>query len=792
MSQDLVTFEINGIEVQAPPGSMVIEAADANGIQIPRFCYHKKLSVAANCRMCMVEVEKAPKPLPACATPVAEGMKVYTNSATAIAAQKGTMEFLLINHPLDCPVCDQGGECELQDVAMEYGDDVSRYSEAKRVVRDKNIGPLIATDMTRCIHCTRCVRFGEEIAGLREMGATGRGEFVEIGTYIEKAIDSEMSGNIIDLCPVGALTSKPSRFYGRPWELTQYSGIAAHDCVGSACAIHTRHGKTVRVVPNDHEAVNETWLSDRDRFAYQGLGADDRLMSPMIKYDDHWRECSWEEALQVVNDKLKSFDAANIGALFSPNSTTEEFYIGQKYLRGLGVASIDHRLRQIDFGDQDNAPLFPWLGTSIEDLEKQNAVLLVGSNVRKDQPILAHRLRKAAMKGVSVMSIDCMDYDFTFPLSQQVITDPSGMISALAAVCAAVLKQTGAKIPSALQAVVSSVTADDTQQAIAKTLLDAEQSLILLGNLAASHPSAALLRALASTIAENSRIKFGLLSEGANAAGACLAGALPNRTVAGKPAQHSGDDAGTMLEKGKQAWLLWGIEPEYDCWDPAQALDAVSTAEFVVVASPFVSESMQHYAHVLLPVGTAGEISGTYVNVEGRWQSFRAASKLPGETRPGWKVLRVLGNLADLEGFDYVSAEQLRDELKQAFPSDLTFSNKITLQSSYPAPASADKAQFTRVSSVNNYRSDVLVRRANALQQTADGSFNAIVMNSADAAKLGLAAEDQVDVEQDGRGISMQLIIDANLAEGCVFIPAGTEGSSHLAGCFGPVEVKKS
>lgn len=791
MSEDLVTLEINGVEVKARPGSMLIEAADANGIHIPRFCYHKKLSIAANCRMCMVEVEKAPKPLPACATPVAEGMIIHTQSELAIAAQKSTMEFLLINHPLDCPVCDQGGECELQDVAMEYGDDVSQYAEAKRVVMDKDIGPLISTDMTRCIHCTRCVRFGEEIAGLREMGATGRGEFVEIGTYIEKTIDSELSGNIIDLCPVGALTAKPSRFYGRPWELTQHSSVASHDCVGSNVSVHTRHGKIVRVVPRDNEEINETWLSDRDRFAYQGLEADDRLLSPMIKHGDDWRECNWEEALQYVSEKLKGLKPADVGALLSPHSTLEELYLAQKYLRGLGINSIDHRLRQVDFSDQENAPLFPWLGDSIESIENLDAALLVGSNLRKDQPILAHRLRKATLKGAAVMAIDSKDYGFNFDLAEQVITDPDGMVDALAGVAQIILKKKGADIPSALKKVIDSASQDSSVQAIAENLFKADQALLLLGNMAAAHPAASVFRALATTIAASSNIKLGYVSEGANAAGGWLAGALPHRQAAGVAAEQTGRDAQGMLAEPRKAYFLWNVEPEYDCWNPAAALQAVSQADCVVVATSFASETMKHYADVMLPIGASPEISGTLVNAEGRWQSFRACSKLPGESRPGWKILRVLGNLGELEGFDYVSAEQVRDELKQQFPTDLSFDNKMALADNYTLPGSSN-GKLMRVSSVNNYRGDPITRRATALQKTADGRQDVVFINSQEIQRLGLSGLKIVEVEQDGRGINMPLMVDDGLADGCVYIPTATECSADLGGCYGQVEVKKA
>jgi len=451
----MVKVEINGIEVEAREGSMVIEAADQAGIAIPRFCYHKKLSIAANCRMCLVEVERAPKPLPACATPVTEGMKVYTDSPKAIAAQKGVMEFLLINHPLDCPICDQGGECELQDLAMGYGGDVSRYSEAKRVVKDKNIGPLIATDLTRCIHCTRCVRFGAEIAGVREMGATGRGEHTTIGTYIEKSVSSEMSGNVIDLCPVGALTSKPFRFHARAWEMTQHASVAPHDGLGSNIYLHTRRGKVMRVVPRDNESINECWLSDRDRFSYLGLDSDDRLTAPMIKEDGAWRTASWEEALEAAARNLSEVAGGNadqLGVLVNPSATLEELFLTQKLARGLGCNNIDHRLRQSDFRDDEQAPLYPSLGVSLSELEEQEAVLLVGSNIRKEQPIAAHRLRKAALYGAAVHVVNPIAFDFHFELSQQRIAAPAQMVGELAAVAKAAGELSGTATPRGLDA----------------------------------------------------------------------------------------------------------------------------------------------------------------------------------------------------------------------------------------------------------------------------------------------------------------------------------------------------
>ena len=666
MSEELVNIEVNGIPLKARKGAMLIEITDAAGIAIPRFCYHKKLSIAASCRMCLVEVEKAPKPLPACATPVMEGMKVYTESPKALAAQKGTMEFLLINHPLDCPICDQGGECELQDVALGYGGDVSRFAERKRVVQDKDIGPLIATEMTRCIHCTRCVRFGEEIAGLRELGATGRGENMEIGTYVAHSVASELSGNIIDLCPVGALTAKPSRYRGRSWEYVQHAAVAPHDSVGSNIFIHTLRGKVMRVAPRENEQVNETWISDRDRFSYEGIYSDDRLAKPLIG----GAETTWETALEAAAAGLKDVIARHgadaVGFLLSPTATMEELYLAQKLARGLGVANIDHRLRQADFSDQGAAPVFPWLGQALEDLGQVKAALLVGSNVRMEQPLAGHRLRKAALAGSQVMFINPRDFDFRFPVAAKAIVDPVGMVTALAGVAQAVAELKGESAPAGLASLIAGATAGDTERTIAAHLVNHTPATVLLGNLAVSHPAFAQLRALAGFVARCSGARLGYLPEAANSAGGWLAGAVPHRLPGGTPAPTVGLDARAMVEAPRRAYVLLGVEPELDCWNGAAALHALQGAEFVVALAPYASAASKSYARVILPVATFAETSGTYVNVEGRWQSFPGASKPFGDARPAWKVLRVLGNLCGVSGFEYVSSEETLAEVRGA------------------------------------------------------------------------------------------------------------------------------
>ena len=786
MSEEQVNIEVNGIPLKARKGAMLIEVTDAAGIPIPRFCYHKKLSIAANCRMCLVEVERAPKPLPACATPVMEGMKVYTESPKAIAAQKGTMEFLLINHPLDCPICDQGGECELQDVALGYGGDVSRFAERKRVVKDKDIGPLVATDMIRCIHCTRCVRFGEEIAGLREMGATGRGENVEIGTYVSKAVASELSGNIIDLCPVGALTAKPSRYKGRSWEYVQHAGIAPHDSVGSNIFIHTLRGQVMRVVPRENEQVNETWLSDRDRFSYEGIYSDDRLSKPLLG----GVESEWENALEAAASGLKAVIARHgadaVGFLASPTATVEELYLAQKLARGLGVNNIDHRLRQADFSDQDTAPAFPWLGQSLDALERTGAALLIGSNVRMEQPLVGHRLRKAALAGGQVMFINPRDFDFRFPVAAKIIADPAGIVTALASVAQAVAELKGEVLPAAL-APLALFVPSDTARTMAAHLINNAAATVLLGNLAVAHPAYAQLRALAVFIARCSGATLGYLPEAANSAGGWLAGALPHRLPGAKPAPRAGLDAQAMLANPRKAYVLVGIEPELDCWDGAAALNALQGADLVVVLSPYASAVTKRYARVILPVATFAETSGTYVNAEGSWQSFTGASRPFGEARPAWKVLRVLGNLCGLQGFEYLGSEDVLAEARSACAQVKPDNMTATLDKPL-APLQTTGLQ--RVADVPIYAVDALVRRARALQSSPLAQPAEVRLHPEVAAELGVVGREQVQVSRNGVAVDLPLVLDESLPKGCAWIPAGLNASVALGPSVGPVVIQ--
>ncbi|HHM06162.1 MAG TPA: NADH-quinone oxidoreductase subunit G [Gammaproteobacteria bacterium] len=790
----MVNIEIDGVSITARDGAMVIEAADEAGIPIARFCYHKKLSVAANCRMCLVEVEKAAKPLPACATPVTEGMKVYTKSAKALDAQHGTMEFLLINHPLDCPICDQGGECDLQDVAVGFGGDHSRYHESKRVVGEKELGPLIATDMTRCIHCTRCVRFGDEIAGIKELGATGRGEHMEIGTYVERAVSSELSGNVIDLCPVGALTSKPFRYTARPWELTALEAVSPHDCVGANLFLHVRGGRVMRVLPRENEAINETWAADRDRYSYQGLASADRATTPLLRKDGEWVEAEWETALETAAAALKQtlgrHGAGQIGMLVSPSSTLEECLLAQKMMRALGSNNIDHRLRDGDFADQSRMPAAPTLGVAIEELELLDSVLLIGSNVRKEQPLLGHRLRKAAVRGGALMVINSMDYEFRFPLAEKIIADPIAMERALAGVARALVDDGAADAPRALTECLAAAPVSDTHKAMAERLQRGDRSAVFLGASALAHPAASVLRTLAAFIASRTHSSLGLFTPGANSAGAWLAGAIPHRGPAAQPLSEPGLDARAMLAQGLRAYLLLNIEPELDCADPAEAMKALSAAQSVVVLTPFVTDAMRDYADVILPVGTFAETAGTFVSAEGRWQFFTGTSTGPGEARPAWKVLRVLGNVLGLDGFDYTSVEEVRAALPETGKSqDLV---PALLADTAPAALSPLSEQLWRLADVPPYAVDNVVRRAGALQATADAVPAAVYLNEVTAKNLGVAQGDSVEAKQGEAAVTLPVVVDARVAAGCVWIPAGLRESAGLAAHASAIEISKA
>ena len=719
MSQDLVNIEVNGVPRQGRRGQMIMHVTDAVDVYVPRFCYHEKLSIAANCRMCLVEVDKVPKPLPACATPITEGMKIYTKSPRAIAAQKATMEFLLINHPLDCPICDQGGECELQDLAMGFGRDAARFAERKRVVKDKNLGPLVSTDMTRCIHCTRCVRFGAEIAGLQELGTTGRGESMEIGTWIEKSVDHELSGNIIDLCPVGALNSKPFRYQARAWEMVQVPLVSPHDGIGSNVYGHVRRGRLMRVVPRPNEAVNETWIADRDRFAYEGIYADDRLQVPLLRRDGVLVPVDWQTALEAaargLTDAVRAHGAGAVGVLALPGATTEEHYLLARLARGLGIANLDHRLRQVDYRDQAADPAFLGLGLPIAGVQALDALLVVGCHLREEAPVLAHRIRTAALRNrTGVAFVNPAVFEYLFPVAAYRAVPMAGMVAELRGIAQALAEKTGRALPAALGAAPGRPA--DEQRVLAEQLLAGTRRHVLLGGLALRHPAFADLRAAAAAIAELAGASLGYLPDGANSAGGALAGMLPHREAGGRPATVTGLAAGEMFARGLRAFVLHGgIEPEADVAASAAGA-ALAAADFVLALTPFAPESVQRCAHVLLPIGTYAESSGTWVSVEGRWQSVTAAAQLVGEARPGWKVLRVLGNQLNLPGFEYGSSEMVRDELRAALGPLAGQGADTAYRGHWRGDATARPA--APLPDLPLYQGDPIVRRAPALQQT--------------------------------------------------------------------------
>ncbi len=791
MSEDTVTIEVDGKTVEARKGQMLIEVTDSIGTYVPRFCYHRKLSVAASCRMCLVEVEKAPKPLPACATPVMDGMKVFTGSDYARDAQQSVMEFLLINHPLECPVCDQGGECELQDLAVGYGKDVSRYQEGKRVVKDKDIGPLVQTEMTRCIHCTRCIRFGEEIAGVQELGATGRGEHMRIGTYVELSLSSEMSGDVNDLWPVGALASRPFRLGARTWEMKQLPGIAPHDSVGSNIHFHVSKDRVKRVVPAENESINEVWLSDRDRFSYEGLYSEDRLAVPMIKTDGQWQAVDWDTALQTAKDRLQAVigehGSQKTGALVSATATTEEIYLLQQITRDLGSNNIDHRLGQIDFSDQSVAPVFPWLAQSISELENLDAALIVGGNIRKDQPIINHRLRKACIKGADIMQLNSVAYEFNYDLAAELIVSPAETVSSLAAILKVLVD--GKDAGSDIDALIANVEIDSVHTDIANKLKAADSASVLLGALCDSHPQLAAVRALAGLVALHSGASFGYTGNAANTAGAWIAGGVPHRGPGNAENSLTGLNVAGMLEEGMAAYIVYNAEPELDCWDGPAAKHAMDSADCVVMFTSHSSERMLDYADVLLPIAVFAENEGSFMNVEGVHQEFQPAVAPIGEARPGWKILRVLGNMFAFDGYQYENIADVNTEMNTKMTGIRAENhNQWTLPSSLPR--ANDNLQ--RISDIPMNSADALVRRASSLQMTAEVADGAVHINSTLADKLGLSAEEKVRAEQNDVTLTLPLVLDDRLPDTCVLIQAKHAQTAMLGSWFSDINLGKA
>ncbi len=699
----MIEIELDGKKVDIVEGSMIMHAADKAGTYIPHFCYHKKLSIAANCRMCLVDVEKMPKPMPACATPVTQGMIVRTKSDKAIKAQKSVMEFLLINHPLDCPICDQGGECQLQDLAVGYGGSTSRYEEEKRVVFHKDVGPLVSMEeMSRCIHCTRCVRFGQEIAGVMELGMSHRGEHAEIETFVGHSIDSELSGNMIDICPVGALTSKPFRYSARTWELSRRKSVSPHDSTGANLIVQVKNNKVMRVVPLENEAVNECWIADRDRFSYEALNSDERLTTPMLKQGGEWKSVDWQTALEYVANGLKSIKsnhgAASIGALVSPHSTLEELYLAGALVRGMGSENIDYRLRNAEF---DSASGVRYLGTSVAALSELQRVLIIGSNLRKDHPLFAQRVRQAARVGCAVNVVSSAAVDWAMPIANSLQTPSASWVQALADIAAAVALEKGVSPPA-------TGTATAVAQAIAKSLLSGERKAILLGNAAAHHEKASSLLSLANWIGEQVSATVGFLTEASNTVGAQLAVAVPGK---------NGLNAGQMLSGGLKAAILLNNEPEFDSAMGVHAVKSLGRCEMVVTLSPF--KANMQFSDVLLPIAPFTETSGTFVNAEGRAQSFHAVVKPLGDTRPAWKVLRVLSNMLDVPGMAYESSQEVLEHMHAKGYGGPAMAPEKRLSNA--CQVSVDLSVCAGEPAVSGiYQLDGIVRRASSLQLTAD------------------------------------------------------------------------
>ncbi len=774
----MIEIELDGQKVSVPPGSMVMHAADAAGTYVPHFCYHKKLSIAANCRMCLVDIEKAPKPMPACATPVTQGMIVRTKSDKALKAQQGVMEFLLINHPLDCPICDQGGECQLQDLAVGYGASSSRYSEEKRVVFHKNIGPLISMEeMSRCIHCTRCVRFGQEVAGVMELGMAHRGEHSEIQTFVGRSVDSELSGNMIDICPVGALTSKPFRYSARTWELQRRKSVSPHDSTGANLIVQIKGSKVMRVVPLENEDVNECWIADRDRFSYEAVNSEQRLTQPMLKQGGQWQTVDWNTALNYVADGLKrvkaEFGVAGIGAVGSAHATVEELHLLAKLVRGLGSENIDVRSRHADAGNLPAVGKARWLGTSVASLSTLDRALVIGSFLRKDHPLFAQRLRQAARRGAQISSLHATHDEWLLPVAQRLTAAPSAWPAALAEVAAAVADAKGVPAPVAAQA-------GDAARAVAASLLSGEKKAVLLGNAAAQHPQASDLLALASWIAEQTGASVGYLGEAANSVGAQLLGAVP---------REGGLSAAQMLAQPMKALLLLDVEPVLDAANAAAARAALQGSGLVVALTAFKDAQVDN-ADVLLPIAPFTETSGSFVNAEGRLQTFTGVVKPLGDARPAWKVLRVLGNLLGLDGFNQQSSDEVRHEAlgdAGALAERLDNTPAVVVRA-----AAAAAAGVERVADVPIYAADSLVRRAASLQLTADARPPLASLSSALWTQLGLQPGDKVVVSQAEAVLVLPAREDATLAATAVRVPAGHPATAALGAMFGPLTVEKA
>ena len=801
MSKGEFTVKIDGREISARPGQMLIELMDEHDIAVPRFCYHPRLTIAANCRMCMVEVEKAPKPLPACATPVAPNMVVRSRSKLALESQKGTMEMLLINHPLDCPVCDQGGECELQDVSLEHGQSYSRYGEPKRAVEDESLGSLISTDMTRCIHCTRCVRFGTEIAGQAELGATGRGEDMRIGTYVAHAVSSELSGNMIDVCPVGALNSKPYRMRARAWEMERQPGIACHDCLGSNTYVHTLRSQVMRVLPRECEDINQSWLSDRDRFAYCALESEGRQLRPQIHDSVRSRhsDTDWYTVITASCEALQKavrFKDTEIGVLVGANSSLEEMHLLARLAQSLGVGNIDHRLAQLDFGFDEQMPAAPWLGRGIEEIERDDAVLLIGADVRKQQPMLGARLRQAALGGMSVSLANLYAEDVHFPVDKIFVGDPDKVFSDLLCVLRHLAKL--GKRGSDVYKRVSEWTRQfiikpgKDHQALAERLAEGDATSVIVGAGAFGWPNFSGIRALSQALAEMSGSAFGFLPHGANAVGAWYAGCVPHRaSLDGKGGDVAekgiGKNAAQMLREPLDTYILFNCDPVRDSQLGALAREALGQASAVIDINSFAGS--QVYSGTRLPLATYFEAPGTYVNACGQWQYQEASAPPSGQSLPGWKILSMLARACGFEDLDYASCDDLSDEIVHCY-GDVSVN---TLGGDKAEPQKIVPVPLRRLSRPSCYQGDALLRHAEPLQQTVDAACDRFLwMNPKDAAQRGIEHGDHALVRQDGNSITLRVLCSDSVCEGTVLTAQGSDSDIALGEPFSAVEIERA
>lgn len=796
----MINVKINGKEVTVKEGTRIIEIADNLKIPIPRFCYHEKLSIAANCRMCLVEIANVPKLLPACATLVTEGMQIFTQSTKTIAGQKEVMELLLANHPLDCPICDQAGECELQDLSLEFGKDASRYKESKRTIVDQNLGPLIATNMTRCIHCTRCVRFGDEIAGNRELGAIYRGECMQITTFNEASINSELSGNIIDLCPVGALTSKPFMYSARAWELHQIASIACHDCLGSNIYYHINNGQIKRAVPSENPAINSIWLSDRDRFGFIGVNSQDRLKYPLLKKDDKWCIASWTEALSFIYNKLSNiieqYGANQIGGLISPNASLEECFLFQKLLRNLGCHNIDHRLRQLDFRAQDMAPLYPNLGLkTVSEIAEQKFILLIGCHINKEQPIASVHIRAATLLGCDVVAINPIDFTFNFDVDDKYITPYGDLLTPLLQIAKAVTELTTKALPVGADVLLKDIEYNKSHLEVAKKILariDGKASIIL-GALAISHPEYSRIVAISNLICLLTDAKFGCFTDGANTQGAWLAGCV-TRTISALSTEADTNNnplnARQMLESALKAYVLFGIEPELDCINGLNAADTLSQADFVVSFTAFESDLLLKYSDVLLPLAPQQESDGTYINITGVWQKFEQVATIIGESKQGVQILR---ELAESFGFDFVNLN-IEEIVKQSINSIIHNNSWIwwcpQINSSITTP---DANTFICIAPVSLYATDPIVRRSESLQDTTDSKIE-VLINQKAANFLNFSNGDIIKItsfDNLDNNILLPIKISNKVPEGCILINQ-VNTKTLVAGGYGKLILEKS